>query len=353
MAKFAHGMKEKAGLPPGSLVYTGDRHTEMVSLTVIDYDAERYTEAAPNTVADLLQFKDSPAITWIHVTGLHDTAVIEGIGHCFGIHPLVLEDILETNHRPKLEDYGDYLYIVVKSFASAGQDPPASEQLSLILGDNYVLTFQEHDHTVFDPLRQRLREGKGRLRALGADYLAYTLLDTLVDNYFTVLEALGESIEDLEDELVAQPDRDTLQDIHRLKRQMLLLRKALWPTREVMGALSRGDSALIKESTRIYLRDIYDHTVQVIDTLETYRDILSGMLDMYLSSISNRMNQIMKILTIISTLFIPLTFIVGLYGMNFKYMPELEWEWGYPAVWLFMLLVTVGLLRFFRRRNWL
>jgi len=353
MAKLSHGMGKKTGLPPGSLVYTGARRAEMVSLTVLDYDADHYAEAAPNTVADLLQFKDSPAVTWIHVDGLHDTAVIEQIGTCFGIHPLVLEDILEANHRPKLEDYGDYLYLVTRIFPAFSQADPATEQLSLILGPTYVLTFQEHGHPLFDALRQRLQEGKGRLRSAGADYLFYALLDTVVDNYFTVLETLGENIENLEDELVAQPNRDTLQDIHRLKRQLLVLRKALWPMREVMGTLSRGESPLIRESTHLYLRDVYDHTIQVLDTLETYRDILSGMLDIYLSSISNHMNQIMKVLTIISTLFIPLTFIVGLYGMNFKYMPELEWEWGYPAVWLVMLVIIIGMLNFFRRRNWI
>lgn len=354
MAKPTSTMGKKTGLPPGSLLYTGESRVENVTLGVLDYNATALQDFAPATADELLPFKTSPTVTWIHVTGLHDIQLIEQIGQQFQIHPLVLEDILETNHRPKLEDYSDYLYIVLRSFAqgsgSAGLD---SEQISLVLGENYVLTFQEHNTGFFEPIRQRLRDGKGRIRSLGADYLAYTLVDTVVDHYFAVLETLGETIEDLEDALVTEPGRGTLQEIHRLKRQSLSLRKAIWPLREAIGTLSRGESPLIQESTRLYIRDVYDHTIQVIDTLETYRDILSGMLDIYLSSISNHLNQIMKVLTIISTIFIPLTFIVGIYGMNFKYMPELEKEWGYPAVWLVMLLITLGMLKFFRRRKWL
>lgn len=351
--KYGRGMGKKAGLPPGALLYTGESRMKSVILWGIDYDATNFYEIEPATVDALLKLKDSPAVTWLHVIGLHDVQVVEQIGNCFDIHPLVIEDILETNHRPKLEDYGDYLYIILRAFNPVDKNYSKTEQISLILGKNYVLTFQEHAETLFDTIRIRLREGKGRLRTLGADYLAYAMIDTVVDHYFSVIETLGESIEDLEDKLVVEPNRNTLQEIHRLKRSILLLRKAVWPLRDVVGTLNHGESALVKESTFIYIRDVYDHTIQVIDTLETYRDILSGMLDIYLSSISNHMNQIMKVLTIISTLFIPLTFIVGIYGMNFKYMPELDWEWGYPVVWVIMILITVGMLLFFRRRKWL
>ena len=347
------GMGRKTGMPPGSLLYTGETSPQTVTLRAMSYDAASFREFDPATMEELLSLKESNAVNWIQVVGLREEKVIERLGTCFGIHPLVMEDILEANHRPKLEDYGDYLYIILRAFNPKDKSYSKTEQISLIIGKNYVLTFHDHDELLFDTLGNRLREGKGRLRTLGADYLAYAILDVVVDHYFSVVETLGESIEELEDKLVLQPNRNTLQKIHRLKHAILVLRKAVWPLRDVVGTLSRGESELIQPSTLLYLRDVYDHMIQVIDTLETYRDLLSGMLDIYLSSISNHMNQIMKVLTIISTIFIPLTFIVGIYGMNFKYMPELEWEWGYPAVWCIMLLITVVMIDFFRRRKWL
>lgn len=347
------GMRKKIGLPPGSLLYTGEPTMESIVLRGIDYTTTAFDEIERATVDDLLKLKETPAMSWIQVIGLHDVRVVERIGTCFGIHPLVMEDILEAHHRPKLEDYGDYLYVILRAFPPGGEDYDRTEQISLIIGKNYVLTFQEHGEGLFDALRTRLREGKGRLRSQGADYLAYAMLDTVVDNYFNVMEAMGERIEALEDQLVLAANRDTLQEIHRLKHAILLLRKAVWPLRDMLGALSRGESELIREATLIYLRDVYDHTIQVIDTLETYRDILSGMLDIYLSSLSNRMNQIMKVLTVISTLFIPLTFIVGVYGMNFKHMPELELPWAYPALWGVMISLALGMLALFRRQKWL
>ncbi|MBP2650418.1 MAG: magnesium transport protein CorA [Firmicutes bacterium] len=353
MAKFTRGMGRKAGLPPGSLLHIGDNRVEKVTISVMDYDASGVREENPKTVGELLRFKNTATVTWINIIGLHDIKIIERIGSCFDIHPLVLEDILDTNHRPKLEDYGHYLYIVLKSFVSQGGDNPEIEQISIIIGENYVITFQEQDEALFNTLRERIRSEKARIRTLGADYLAYALLDTVVDNYFDVLEALGETIEDLEDKLVIEPGRNAMQEIHNLKRRLLNFKKSLWPLREVMGTLGRGESPLVNKATLLYVRDVYDHTIRVIDTLETYRDILSGMLDMYLSGISIRMNQVMKVLTVISTVFIPLTFIVGVYGMNFKYMPELDWEWGYPAIWVVMLLISATMLALFRRRKWL
>jgi len=352
VAKFSRGMGKKTGLAPGTLLPLNGRVDE-VTIEVISYDAAGVREEQPNTVSEVLRLKNTHTITWINIIGLHDVEVVERIGKGYGIHPLVLEDILDTNHRPKLEDYGNYLYLVLKSFRRQDGTVLDTEQISIILGDTYVITFQEEDKLLFDSLRQRIRGESGRIRQLGADYLAYAMLDTVVDNYFEVLEELGETIEELEDALVMEPGRNALMEIHSLKRRMLLLRKGLWPLREVVGALGRGESQLVKENTLLYVRDVYDHTIQVIETLETYRDILSGMLDIYLSSISNRMNQIMKVLAIISTIFIPLSFIAGVYGMNFKNMPELDWEWGYPVIWGIMLTIATTLVVLFRRKKWL
>jgi magnesium transporter len=289
------------------------------------------------------------------VDHIDDVKMVEGLGECYGLHPLVLEDIMNTDQRPKIEDYGEYAFIVLKMLhyqERSGQIEP--EQISLILGQNFVFSFQEgKTGDVFGPIRDRIRNGKGRVRKMGADYLVYSLVDAVVDNYFVILEKLGERVEFLEEELVAQPTPRTLKEIHSLKREMIFLRKALWPLREVIGVLERGESPLIRESTRIYLRDVYDHTIQVIDTIETIRDMVSGMLDIYLSSISNRLNAVMKVLTIIATVFMPLTFLAGLYGMNFKHMPELEWPWGYPMVLMIMLAVASSMLIYFKKKKWL
>jgi magnesium transporter len=279
---------------------------------------------------------------------------MEKLGECYGFHPLVLEDILNTDQRPKMEDYGDYLYIVLRMLSYNDKSTQIeTEQVSLILGPNFLFSFQENQGDVFDPVRERIRTGKGRIRKMGADYLAYALLDLIVDNYFMIMEKLGETIEFLEEKLVAQPVPETLQTIHQLKRELIFLRKAVWPLREVIGGLQRGELTLIKEATRVYLRDVYDHTIQVIDTIETFRDMISGMLDIYLSSVSNRLNSVMKVLTIIATIFMPLTFLAGIYGMNFKYFPELEWRWSYPVFWLVSLLISVSMLLYFKKKNWL
>lgn len=348
-----HSIAGKAGMPPESLVHVGRDYGRAAKVTVLDYDAAGTRERAADDIAALAGYRAGDTVTWISVEGLQNVGLIEKIGAAFAIHPLVLEDILNTHQRPKQEDYGDYLYIVLGAFVLEPDGTLAGEQVSLIVGEGYVLSFQESGRELFKAVRERINGGKGRIRREGADYLAYSLIDTLVDNYFVVLEDLGERLEDLEDNLVTRPRQETLQDIHFLKREMLFFRKALWPLREVVGVLSRGESPLIKEGTLPYIRDAYDHTIQVIDTLETYRDILSGMLDIYLSSISNRLNEIMKVLTIISTIFIPLTFLAGVYGMNFRYMPELEWEYGYPALWAVMVIVAAVMLRFFRKRKWL
>jgi magnesium transporter len=280
--------------------------------------------------------------------------MLEKLGDCYGFHPLVLEDILNTDQRPKMEDYGDYLYIVLRSLDYNDQRGKIeSDQISIILGPNFVFSFQEKEGDTFDRIRERIRTGKSRIRKMGADYLAYTLLDSIVDNYFIILEKLGERIEILEEQLITHPTPQTLQTIHDLKREMIFLLKAVWPLREVVGSLERGDSSLIQPSTRIYLRDLYDHTIQVIDNVETFREMIAGILDIYLSSVSNRLNSVMKVLTIIATIFMPLTFLAGIYGMNFKYMPELQWRWGYPFIWCIMIGIGIFMLIYFKKKKWL
>ncbi len=348
------GIKEKVGLPPGTLVHIGERKTEKVKITVIDYDSKNFQEKEVHKIEECFPFKDKPTVTWINIDGLQEVEVVEKIGIHFGVHPLIMEDILHTGQRPKAEDLGDYLFIVLKMiYHDENENEIMGEQISLILGHNYVISFQEREGDVFNQIRERIRNSKGRIRRGGADYLAYTLLDAVVDHYFVILEKLGERIESLEEELVTNPTPETLQIIHTLKRNLIFLRKSVWPLREVINALERGESPLITKSTGIYLRDVYDHTIQVIDTIETFRDMVSGMLDIYLSSLSNRMNEVMKVLTIMATIFIPLTFIAGIYGMNFKFMPELEWHWGYPTALIIMLLLVGFMLLYFRKKKWL
>jgi magnesium transporter len=261
---------------------------------------------------------------------------------------------MNTGQRPKMEDFGDYLFIVLKMLHyDEKKDETKTEQVSLVLSSKYVLSFQEDEGDVFDSIRERIRTDRGSIRKRRADYLAYSLIDAIVDNYFMVLEKIGEKIEDIEDELIKNPTPAVLQTIHHLKRELIFLRKSVWPLREVISRLERWESPLIDKSIDIYLRDVYDHTIQVIDSLETFRDTLSGMLDIYLSSVSNRMNEVMKVLTIIATIFIPLTLIAGIYGMNFRYMPELESPWGYPMVYVVMLAVCAVMLVYFRRKKWL
>ena len=345
---------KKAGLPPGTLVHIGKKKTEKVKITVIDYDEKNFWEKDVKTVEECFPFKDKPTVTWINIDGIHDVEIIEKIGKHFGVHPLLLEDIMNSEQRPKMEDFEEYIFIVLKMLRyDEKQDEIKSEQVSLILGSNFIVSFQEMEGDVFNLVRERIRNEKGRIRKMKADYLAYTLIDAVIDNYFIILEKTGEKIGDMEDELVTNPTPGTLQTIHNLKREMIFLRKSVWPLREVINGMQKAESPLIKESTGIYLRDVYDHTIQVIDTIETFRDMISGMLDIYLSSISNKMNEVMKVLTIIATIFIPLTFVAGLYGMNFKYMPELEWHFGYFAILLLMIIIGISMVFYFRRKKWL
>jgi len=335
------------------MVHIGKERTEKVRISVIDYDEANMVEKEVTNVNVLRGFLEKPTITWINIDGVHDLEVIENIGHIFGLHPLIMEDIANTTQRPKVEDLEDYLFVVFKMLdfdEKAGEIN--SEQISLILGPNYLISFQEIQTPLFDPIRERIRAGKGRIRKAGPDYVAYTLLDSVVDNYFVLLEKLGEKLEFLEEELVRAPNPDTLQTIHKLKTYMIFMRKSVWPLREVINRLIDGESPLIKSPTMPYLRDIYDHTIHVIDTMETSRDIISGMLDIYLSSISYRLNEIMKVLTIIATVFIPLTFLAGWYGMNFKSMPEFEWRYGYAMVIAVAICMVIAMLVYFKRKRW-
>ncbi len=354
MPRFIKKRSKKAGLPPGTLVHIGEKKTEKVRISIIDYDETNFEEKEIKTIEEGFPFKDKPTVTWINIDGIHDLEIIEKIGKYFDLHSLTLEDIVNTEQRPKIEDFEDYLFIVLKMlYYNEIADETQVEQVSLILGTNFVISFQEREGDVFNPIRERLRSGKGRTRKMRADYLTYTLIDAIVDNYFISLEKLGEKMESMEEELVTNSTPETPQAIHHLKREMIFLRKSVWPLREVVNHLERGESTLIHGSTGVYLRDVYDHTIQVIDTIETSRDILSGMLDIYLSSVSNRMNQIIKVLTIIATIFMPLTLIAGIYGMNFEYMPELGWRWGYPVVLLVMVVVGISMFVYSRRKKWL
>jgi magnesium transporter len=344
----------KAGLPPGTLVHLGEKKVESVKITFIDYDEQSFQEKQVPYIEECLKLKDTQTVSWINIDGLHDIELLEKLGKGFELHSLILEDILSTGQRPKFEDYEKHIFIVLKML-SVDQESQSveSEQVSLILGPNYVISFQERIGDVFDLIRERIRNNKGRIRKMGPDYLAYSLIDAIVDNYFIILEKFGEKIESMEEEVIDNPTEKTVHQIHSLKREMISLRKSIWPLRELIRGLQTSESSLINETTDIYMRDVYDHTIQIIDTIESFRDMVSGMLDIYLSSLSNKMNAVMKVLTIIATLFIPLTFVAGIYGMNFKYMPELEWRWSYPIVWLIMISVAVVMLIYFRRKKWL
>jgi magnesium transporter len=354
MSRISKRRIKKVGLPSESLVYTGEKALGKIDVTLIDYDEQTFEERPVQNVEECAAYKDKPTATWINVDGVNNPPVLEKLSECFGLHRLVTEDILNVVQRPKTEDFGDYLYIVLKMLAyDEKTDKVVPEQVSLIVGQKYLLSFQEGiAGDVFHPIRDRLRSGRGKLRKMGVDYLAYALLDAVVDGYFVIIEKLGERIDALEEELISQPGRPIVERLYNLKRELLFLHKAVWPLREVISSLERRESPLIRETTVPYLRDVYDHIAQIIDTMDIYREMLSTMLDLYLSSVSNRLNEVMKVLTVIATIFMPLTFIAGVYGMNFKHMPELEWEYGYPLAWLVMIAIGVGMFFYFKRKKW-
>ncbi len=342
--------KEK-GAPPGTLFYTGEQ-SGRVKITLIEFTEQEFFEKEFYDFAECIRFMRPDMIKWINVEGVHDVQLIETIGKHFNLHPLTLEDIVHIDQRPKFEDYEHYLLSVMKMIM---YDTEAhSEQLSLVLQENIVISFQEpQGGDAFDVIRLRLRQGKGRVRKNGADYLFYALMDAVVDWYFNAVEKIGDKISDVEEEIMNDPQRESLLQLYHLKREVIYLRKQVWPVRDLISNLIRCESPFITANTQIFLRDLHDHSTRIIDAVETYRDLLSGMMDIYLSTNSNKMNEVMKVLTVMSSVFIPVTFIAGVYGMNFDYMPELHSAYGYIVVWLIMLTVIGGLLYYFRRRKWI
>jgi magnesium transporter len=355
MRRFTKKRARKIGLPPGSLVHVGEKTTEEAIVTLVHYDERSYRERVVQDVEECFADRQpSRGVTWINLDGVHDIELLRKLGDAYSLHSLTVEDILNTDHHPKLEEFDDYLFVVVKmAWPGEGALLFQAEQLSLVIGRAFILTFREREVGIFDPIRERIRTGKGRVRSQGPDYLAYALVDVVVDHYFLLLEGLEERIEKLESTLFVESDTDVLNSIQLLKRELLYLRRSVWPLREVIGGLQRDQSSLVSDSTRIYLRDVYDHTIQVMETIESFRDLINGLLELHLATISNRMNTIMKVLTIIATIFIPLTFIAGIYGMNFEHMPELKSRWGYPAALVGMALVSALMLLFFRKKKWI
>ncbi len=343
---------DKAGLSPGTPVFIGERKQQETQIEVVKFANDYVNVINGAALQDCVPVKDG--VTWVNVFGIHDVELIGDLGRRFGIHPLTLEDIVNTSQRPKAEEFDDYFFVVLKMITYHEDSHEINiETVSMVFGAGFVISFQERDGDAFDPIRDRIRTAKGRVRRMGADYLAYALMDAIVDAYFVALEGIGDYIEQVEDEIVLRPEPEHMQEIHRLKREILFLRKSVWPLREEISAILKTESPLIQSETRVYLRDVYDHTIRVVDMVETFRDILSSMHDIYLSSVSNRMNEVMKVLTIIATIFIPLTFVVGVYGMNFEHMPELHWRWSYLGVWGLMMTMTIGMVLYFRKRRWL
>ncbi|MCB0292082.1 MAG: magnesium/cobalt transporter CorA [Calditrichaeota bacterium] len=354
MSRHNRNYAKKLGKAPGTYVFTGERKIDKVKITLMEYDGQKLEFKTVENVEQTFPYKDKPSVSWINIYGLHETEVMEKIDRHFGIHPLILEDIVNTNQRPKIEIFDGYVFIVLKMLWFDEQKMELTvEQISLIVGPNFLICFQEWEGDIFNHIRERMKVESSRLRTRGADYLCYAILDVIVDHYFLVLEKIGDKIESLEEEVLDDPDQQTMHKINRLKRDLIFLRKSIWPLREVISGIERGEIDLFEDRNMPFIRDLYDHTIQVIDTIESYRDMTAGILDMYMSVISNRMNEVMKVLTIIATIFIPLTFLAGIYGMNFDHMPELHWPWAYPLFWLIMIVVAAIMVVFFRRKQWL
>lgn len=353
MSRMTKKRSKKQGTPPGTLVYIGEEHPADVKISLIDYDEKSLIDKRDANLSQCFSRASQSTVTWINIAGVHDPKIVETLGRQFNWNPLVMEDILNTGQRPKCDDYKDYMYLVLRIFRKVEEIKIHDEQFSLILGKNYVVTFLETVDTLLDPVRARIRRDGSRMRQHGADYLAYAIIDTVIDSTFVVLEQIDEEVEKLEENLFENPTPPTLYKIQKFKREIAILRKNIWPMREAISGMERKDNALITDTTRFFLRDVHDHTVLMIETIEGFRDILSGMLDIYLSNISLRMNEIMKVLTIVSTLFVPLTFIASIYGMNFDYLPELHYKYSYPLVIGFMVTVASGMLLFFHRKKWI
>lgn len=343
---------EKRGLPPGSLVHVGPNRRHKVKITLIDFDNDALTErtlASPNEASICL---NSPTVSWLNVSGIHDKEVMAQLGDVFNIHPLILEDIMNASHRPKVEDLGEQLFFTLKMLRMDDRKHILSEQVSLMLGPGYVLSFQEDEADIFDPIRERIRNRTGLLRSRSADFLVYRLMDLVVDNYFVVLDEVEARVSRLELVILNAPEKDLLPQIQALKRDMLDLRRDILPLRDAVGSLEKGLSKLVDKRTARYFRDVQDHIINLTDSIEHQREVLNGLTDIHLTNINNRLSEVMKVLTVISTIFIPLTFIVGVYGMNFDFMPELRWKYGYAAIWAIMLGIFGAMVFYFRRKKW-
>ena len=345
---------KQPGAPPGTVMHVGRRRLERVLIHTLDYGPDHLDEREDASLAECRELFAAQSVTWVDVVGLHDVDLLREIGDVLRLHPLMLEDIPSTRQRPKVEEYPDHLFVVLRMLQwPEGAPDIQDEQVSLVLGPHYVVSFQEQPGDVFEPVRERLRHGRGLLRSRGPDYLAYTLMDAVVDHYFGLLERLGAEVEELEDQVLLRPGADPIRRIHHARRQSALARRSIWPLREVLSTVYRGEHPLVSDETRLFVRDVYDHSVQVIDTLETVRELTASVMDLHMSTVSNRMNEVMKVLTIMASIFIPLSFLAGLYGMNFDVMPELHVPWGYPALLGVMAVLAGGMLWYFRRRGWL
>ena len=346
--------KKHIGQVPGTLVYTGKKSDKDFQVECFDYTKDDIEETILLNIEDAVNYKDTDSVTWINVDGLQHTDKIEDIGKQYDLHPLVLEDIVNTTQRPKIDEYEDYLFVVLKMLYYDVNEEIVIEQVSFVLGKNYVLTFQEAEGDVFGTIRERLRYANGRIRGLKSDYLLYALIDAVVDNYFSIIETLGNKIEDLETELFTGHAREDVNiEVQQLKREILKVRRAIFPLREIINRIEKGDHPLIYKRTITYYRDIYDHLIQVSENIDIYREMIWSLMDMYMTTISNKMNEVMKVLTIMSSIFIPLSFLAGLYGMNFEYIPELKYRYGYFVLLGVMFTIFIGLLIYFKRKNWL
>ncbi len=354
MATSLKYASEKIGLGPGSLIHVGNVHHSDTRITLIDYSNAHFEEHSISSVEEILPYRHKESATWVIVEGLADASIIESIGLHFNVHPLVLEDILNTHQRPKLEEHDDYLFVVLKSLKPEAEDEfvVINEQVSLLVFKNFIFTFKEKADSLLEPVRKRLENSRGRIRSAGPDYLMYAVLDTIIDLNFDIMDQLEETLVAVEDEIFSKPSPALLEQLHEIKLQVIKMRRFISPIRDLTAGLLRSESELIDPSTRIFLRDVHDHVLRIIESIETHRDILSSLLEIYLSSISSKLNEVMKVLTVFSSVFIPLTFITGIYGMNFESMPELKWPWGYPAVWGVFIITSGTLFLYFRRKGW-
>ena len=352
--KRTQDYKKQIGQIPGTLVYTGEKSDKNFHVECFDYTKDAIQESILLNIEDAVNYKDTDSVTWINVDGLKHIDQIENIGNQYGLHPLVLEDIVNTTQRPKIDEYDDYLFVVLKMLYYDNDENIIIEQVSFVLGENYVITFQESEGDVFDTIRERIRLSNGRIRGLKSDYLMYALIDAVVDNYFSIIETLGNKIEDLETELFEGHARDNINiEVQQLKREILKVRRAIFPLREIINRIEKGEHPLIHKRTITYYRDIYDHLIQVSENIDIYREMIWSLMDMYMTTISNRMNEVMKVLTIMSSIFIPLTFLAGIYGMNFEFIPELKYRYGYFVLLGVMILLFIALLFYFKRKKWL